>query len=181
MVEKYRYQFGLFTFNFLRSKSKCKTRPWFFEIWKLSKELTKITATLGRAAIREASSNVVELELARNNVVMKWLELSDSCVSGGVTDNATVWILPWGLSSGTLVLDQYVGCPDLISQWWGHFRLFAFGVSLPFVFVIVRTICWEGRSCFLSFTVGRLYLCGFDAEPMMFSSAYVKRKFRRNC
>ena len=59
-----------------------------------STKWTEIAAAFGRAAIREARSNIFELGLAGDDVIAKGFELGSGGVSGGVTDDATFWIFP---------------------------------------------------------------------------------------
>ncbi|KAB1201875.1 hypothetical protein CJ030_MR8G019197 [Morella rubra] len=118
-----------------------------------SKEkLTKIAASLGGAAIGEARGEVLEVGLARDDVLAEGFELRDGALLGSIHDDSTFRILPRGLPSRPLMLDQYVRCPNLIGRRGRrHSRL------LLVLILVRRPICRRDRG-FLSLAIG-LYLC----------------------
>lgn len=94
-----------------------KIFPWTIENSSIH---TKIAATLGWAAVREARRNVVEPRFPGNDIVSDGLKLGDGAVPFGGGDAASLGIPPWGLPPRSFVLYEYVRRPHLLA-WW-HFR-----------------------------------------------------------
>lgn len=74
---------------------------------------TEIAAALGGAAVGVSGGDVLEADLAGEDVVAESAEAGHGGVAGGGADDAAVGVLPGGLAAGALVLDEDVRRPRL--------------------------------------------------------------------